>query len=100
MSWVDGNRWAWQTAVQDGAEDLYELYYAAVARSQRAWTDMINTDGIDVVLPSRYPDSPDYAVSRRRVLVDMLEEYLKHVGHADLIRESIDGRTGNDPDDE
>jgi len=27
----------------------------------------------------------------------MIEEYARHVGHADLIRESIDGLVGEDP---
>lgn len=31
------------------------------------------------------------------MLVDLLEEYMKHTGHADLIREGVDGRVGNDP---
>ena len=30
----------------------------------------------------------------RRVLVHMIEEYARHLGHADLLRECIDGRTG------
>ncbi len=30
----------------------------------------------------------------REVLVHMIEEYARHVGHADLLRECIDGRTG------
>ena len=30
----------------------------------------------------------------RDVLVHMVEEYARHVGHADLLRECIDGRTG------
>jgi hypothetical protein len=30
----------------------------------------------------------------REVLVDMIEEYARHNGHADLIRERIDGRVG------
>ena len=30
----------------------------------------------------------------RRMLVDMIEEYARPTGHADLIRESIDGRVG------
>ena len=30
----------------------------------------------------------------RRMLVDMIEEYARHTGHADLIRESIDGLVG------
>jgi hypothetical protein len=33
-------------------------------------------------------------VSLRWVLVHMIEEYARHNGHADLIRESIDGQTG------
>jgi uncharacterized damage-inducible protein DinB len=31
----------------------------------------------------------------RWVYVHMIEEYARHVGHADLIRERIDGRTGS-----
>lgn len=34
----------------------------------------------------------------RRLLVDMIEEcVLRHVGHADSIRESVDGLVGEDP---
>ena len=33
-------------------------------------------------------------VELRDVLVHMIEEYARHCGHADLIRECIDGRTG------
>jgi hypothetical protein len=29
----------------------------------------------------------------------MIEEYARHLGHADLIRESVDGLVGEDPDD-
>ena len=35
--------------------------------------------------------------SLRYVLVNMIEEYARHNGHADLIREVIDGRVGIDP---
>jgi hypothetical protein len=35
--------------------------------------------------------------SLRRILIDMIEEYARHVGHADLIRESVDGLVGEDP---
>ena len=33
----------------------------------------------------------------RRLLVDLIEEYGRHTGHADLIREAVDGRVGEDP---
>ena len=32
--------------------------------------------------------------SLRYVLVHMIEEYARHNGHADLLREAIDGQTG------
>lgn len=35
--------------------------------------------------------------SLRRHVCDLLEEYGRHTGHADLLREAIDGRVGEDP---
>lgn len=37
---------------------------------------------------------PDGPIALREVLVHLIEEYARHVGHADLLRECIDGRTG------
>jgi hypothetical protein len=34
------------------------------------------------------------AISLREALVGMIEEYARHMGHADLLRERIDGRIG------
>ena len=34
------------------------------------------------------------SMSLREVLVGMIEEYARHIGHADLLRERIDGRIG------
>jgi hypothetical protein len=36
-------------------------------------------------------------VSLRRLLFDLVEEYGRHTGHADLLREAIDGVVGEDP---
>jgi ribosomal protein S3AE len=36
----------------------------------------------------------DQKTSVRDVLIHMIEEYARHCGHADLLRECIDGRTG------
>ncbi len=35
--------------------------------------------------------------SIRYILLNMIEEYARHNGHADLIRESVDGLVGQDP---
>ena len=37
------------------------------------------------------------AASLRRLLFDIVEEYGRHTGHADLLREAVDGRVGEDP---
>ncbi|WP_078966921.1 DUF664 domain-containing protein [Streptomyces sp. WM6378] len=34
------------------------------------------------------------AISLRYILTHMIEEYARHNGHADLLREAIDGATG------
>ena len=42
--------------------------------------------------------SPDgHHASLRRLVLDLIEEYARHTGHADLIREAVDGRVGEDP---
>jgi hypothetical protein len=40
----------------------------------------------------RRDDEGEYSL--RYVLVYMIEEYARHLGHADLLRERIDGTTG------
>lgn len=41
-----------------------------------------------------WPDGRSPSV--RRLLVDMIEEYARHTGHADLLREAVDGLVGED----
>ena len=36
-------------------------------------------------------------VSLRRLVCDLIEEYGRHTGHADLLREAVDGLVGEDP---
>jgi len=37
----------------------------------------------------------DGPIEMREVVVHLIEEYARHCGHADLLRECIDGRTGS-----
>lgn len=48
----------------------------------------------DVSLDAQVPLGDGETTSVRDVLVHMVEEYARHAGHADLLRECIDGRTG------
>jgi len=94
-SWVANGRWGWESAVIDDPQELYALWYGAAERSRTAWAQMSADDGLDVVIDD---GDPEWAQNRRRILIDMLEEYLKHTGHADVLREAVDGMRGNDPD--
>jgi len=42
----------------------------------------------------RSPMSESETIALREVILHMIEEYARHVGHADLLRERIDGRVG------
>jgi hypothetical protein len=51
--------------------------------------------GLDQLVALAAPDGQ--RASLRRLLFDLLEEYGRHTGHADLLREAVDGRVGEDP---
>ncbi len=44
--------------------------------------------------PSNQHGSGGGPMSLREAMVGMIEEYARHVGHADLLRERLDGRIG------
>jgi Protein of unknown function (DUF664) len=47
--------------------------------------------------PSKFTIPSGEHPNLRRVLVDQIEEYIRHTGHADLLREAVDGLVGEDP---
>ena len=49
---------------------------------------------LDLVVPSR-GDHPERTRDVRWIYLHMIEEYARHNGHADLLREAIDGATGD-----
>lgn len=99
-SWDRGEDpdWLWRSACADSPAELIDLWRAAVARSRAVVDLALATGGMATV--GSYRTSTGTPVSLRRFVADMIEEYARHVGHADLIRESIDGQVGEDPPDE
>jgi hypothetical protein len=93
--WVENDDWSWESAVTDDPEDLYGLWYAAARRSHSTWVELSSAGGLDVIIED---EDPAWSKNRRRILIDLLEEYLKHTGHADVLREAVDGLRGNDPE--
>jgi hypothetical protein len=87
--------WEFHSAAQDPPEELYALYDAATARSREHLAQALDAGGLDQPVTMGWPDGN--RPSLRRMLCDLLEEYGRHTGHADLIREAVDGRVGEDP---
>lgn len=93
VDWSADPTWDWRTAADDAPEQLYTRWCEAVARSRQLFAAAMADDG-----PARRIGGPEsQAPSLRYILLNMIEEYARHNGHADLIRESIDGRVGHDP---
>ena len=65
------------------------------ARCRAAVADVLADGGLD--RPVKFTFDPSWMPNARRVLVDLHDEYARHVGHADLFREAIDGLVGEDP---
>ncbi len=87
--------WAaeWQNAAFDTGDDLRALWAERVDRSRRVVAAQLEAG--EAALGATHPAWDGQArVSLRWVLVHMIEEYARHIGHADLLRESVDGETG------
>jgi uncharacterized damage-inducible protein DinB len=90
--WDADRDWEFHTARDDSPEELHRLFDEAVAASDRILRRVLDEDG-----PGRLSEKESRrggAFSLRWILMHMVEEYARHNGHADLIRESIDGQTG------
>lgn len=83
----------WQNSPSETGDELRRLWSEQVARSRDVVATQLQAD--EQALDATHPAWGGQArVSLRWVLVHMIEEYARHNGHADLLRESIDGETG------
>jgi uncharacterized damage-inducible protein DinB len=79
----------WLGAVADPAvvDDAWRAW-----REEVAFAEKFVADSADLGIKGTMRDGTSAAL--REVLVHMIEEYARHCGHADLLRERIDGRVG------
>jgi len=89
VDWEADADWDWHSARDDTPEEIWALYERMVADADL----VIAGAGLDDLSarPSRRTGEP---FSLRWILLHLVEEYARHNGHADLIRESVDGVTG------
>ncbi len=73
----------------DGVETVVDAYRTAIEHSRRI-TAATSLDAVSVRASAHFG-----AVSLRSILVHQIEETARHAGHLDVMREEIDGRTGD-----
>ncbi len=86
----DGD-WDFHSAPEHDPADLVALYVAAVRRS----CDVVAAAGSLDALSVESSERAGTPFSLRWILLHMIEETARHAGHADLLREALDGRTGD-----
>jgi uncharacterized damage-inducible protein DinB len=82
--------WDFHSAIHDSPSELLDLYAAACERSRAAVAEV----GGDLLATMVRPTRRGERFNLRWILLHMIEETARHNGHADLLRESIDGQTG------
>ncbi len=93
VDWEADQDWEWHSAGHDSPQELRALWDAAVERSHATVVEALASGGLDQLSARRHHLTGE-PVSLRWILVHMIEEYARHNGHADLLRESVDGATG------
>lgn len=89
---LDDEDWGWISAAGDTPGQLRELWQATIARSRSQVADALAAGGMGQLSATALGNGQ--VPSLRWILCHMIEEYARHNGHADLIRESADGATG------
>ena len=97
VDWEADNDWEWHTAADDSPEELRALFDEACAASEAIVAEVLadpDGQGFDrlSVKQSRRPGGGSFDL--RWIVAHMVEEYARHNGHADLLREAVDGVTG------
>jgi uncharacterized damage-inducible protein DinB len=92
VDWSADRDWEWHSAAGDTPEQLRELWKDAVERSRALVAEALAGGGLEQLSRRTWPSGE--APSLRWIVLHMIEEYARHNGHADLLREAVDGATG------
>ena len=87
--WSEDGDWEFTTSEGMSGDEIMARFAESVARSRAVMDAVESLDDVSV----RERDGQPFSI--RWILVHMVEEIARHAGHADLIRESIDGETGD-----
>lgn len=90
--WEADIDWEWHSAQFDSPEELRAIFDAAVDEADRGIDEGLAAGGLDLLAQR---EGRHGRVNLRWILVHLIEEYARHLGHADLLREAIDGSVGD-----
>jgi hypothetical protein len=91
VDWDADPDWDWHSAVNDTPDQLRTLWRRFVDQSRINVAETLSSGGLGQQAKGSHPgDSPNL----RWILCHMIEEYARHNGHADYLREAADGATG------
>ena len=79
----------WRIEPDETTEDVLALYNGECDRSRAIVAAASSLDEL-----AEHPRQRGWKMSRRWILIHMIEETARHVGHADILREQLDGATG------
>jgi hypothetical protein len=92
VDWDADPDWEWHSAADDTPDQLRAIWKENVDRSRECVNEALAAG--DPGQPGTRTWEDGRTPTMRWILTHMIEEYARHNGHADLIRESIDGETG------
>ena len=95
VDWDAEPEWPFTSAADDSPDELYALWESAVERARARLGAALADGGLDQLI--HVSDDEGRHASLRRLVCDLIEEYGRHTGHADLLREAVDGLVGEDP---
>jgi uncharacterized damage-inducible protein DinB len=93
VDWAADPDWEWHSAAGDSPDELRTVWQQAVDRSRVLVADALRADP-DLGQLAKRANAAGWCPNLRWILCHMIEEYARHNGHADLIREAVDGQTG------
>ena len=91
VDWEADGDWDWHSATENSPAELDAMLAEQIAVSDACLEEALADGGLDRLAVR--PRGDGSVASLRWILVHLIEEYARHCGHADLIRESIDGAT-------
>jgi len=105
VDWATTPDWEWESAAREPADVVRAQWSTSVERSRAVVRDVLSRasdatttsdattgDSLGTLAKRSWPNGE--RPSLRWILVHMIEEYARHNGHADLLREAVDGETG------